>query len=131
MTPLRALLHDSHFRRGARDMLDFAPGIAAWALVTGVAMAKTPTAPPCVASQRWAAYTKARATKGNNTPSNTLRPNQTESSAWWRPNQALRANASKRQASNQPTSIAIQGKGMASTAARRNHLGGLRFRLMK
>ena len=41
MTPLRALLHDSHFRRGARDMLDFAPGIAAWALVTGVAMAKS------------------------------------------------------------------------------------------
>lgn len=34
-------------------------------------------------------------------------------------------------ASNQPTSIAIQGKGIASTAARRNHLGGLRFRLMK
>lgn len=41
MTSLRALLHDSHFRRGARDMLDFAPGIAAWGLVTGVAMAKS------------------------------------------------------------------------------------------
>ncbi len=41
MTPLRALLHDPHFRRGARDMLDFAPGIAAWGLVTGVAMAKS------------------------------------------------------------------------------------------
>lgn len=41
MTPLRALIHDPHFRRGARDMLDFAPGIAAWGLVTGVAMAKS------------------------------------------------------------------------------------------
>jgi predicted branched-subunit amino acid permease len=41
MTPLRALRHDPHFRRGARDMLDFAPGISAWGLVTGVAMAKS------------------------------------------------------------------------------------------
>jgi predicted branched-subunit amino acid permease len=41
MTSLRALLRDPHFRRGARDMLDFAPGIAAWGLVTGVAMAKS------------------------------------------------------------------------------------------
>lgn len=41
MSSLRALLHDPHFRRGSRDMLDFAPGIAAWGLVTGVAMAKS------------------------------------------------------------------------------------------
>ncbi len=41
MSPLRTLLHDSHFRRGARDMVDFGPGIAAWGLVTGVAMAKS------------------------------------------------------------------------------------------
>ena len=27
MTSLRALLRDPHFRRGARDMLDFAPGM--------------------------------------------------------------------------------------------------------
>ncbi|MFT3666839.1 AzlC family ABC transporter permease [Piscinibacter sp.] len=41
MTSLRELAHDPHFRRGSRDMLDFAPGIAAWGLVTGVAMAKS------------------------------------------------------------------------------------------
>ena len=53
MTPLRALLHDSHFRRGARDMLDFAPGIAAWALVTGVAMAKSGLSLPLIAGAVW------------------------------------------------------------------------------
>jgi predicted branched-subunit amino acid permease len=41
MQPLRALVHDPDFRRGARDMLAFGPGIAAWALVTGVAMVKS------------------------------------------------------------------------------------------
>jgi predicted branched-subunit amino acid permease len=46
MTSARSLLHDPHFRRGARDMLDFAPGIAAWGLVTGVAMAKSGLALP-------------------------------------------------------------------------------------
>ena len=40
MPPLRALLHHPDFRRGARDMLEFAPGIGAWGLVTGVAMVK-------------------------------------------------------------------------------------------
>ena len=40
MSPLRALSRDPHFRRGVRDMLDFAPGIGAWGLVTGVAMVK-------------------------------------------------------------------------------------------
>jgi predicted branched-subunit amino acid permease len=37
----RALLHDAHFRRGVRDMLAFGPGIAAWGLVTGVAMTQS------------------------------------------------------------------------------------------
>ncbi len=41
MTSWRALARDPQFRRGARDMLDFAPGIAAWGVVTGVAMAKS------------------------------------------------------------------------------------------
>ena len=39
--PLRSLLHDPHFRRGARDMLSFGPGLAAWGLVTGVAMTQS------------------------------------------------------------------------------------------
>ncbi|HEX2539897.1 MAG TPA: AzlC family ABC transporter permease [Caldimonas sp.] len=38
---LRALLHEPHFRRGARDMMSFAPGLAAWGLVTGVAMTQS------------------------------------------------------------------------------------------
>ncbi len=50
MTPPRALFHDPHFRRGARDMLDFAPGIAAWGLVTGVAMAKSGLSLPLLAA---------------------------------------------------------------------------------
>ena len=41
MPPLRDLIDDPQFRRGGRDMLEFAPGIAAWGLVTGVAMAKS------------------------------------------------------------------------------------------
>ena len=41
MPSLRTLLNDPHFRRGGRDMLEFGPGIAAWGLVTGVAMAKS------------------------------------------------------------------------------------------
>ena len=40
MSPLRVLLNDPQFRRGARDMLEFGPGVAAWGLVTGVAMVK-------------------------------------------------------------------------------------------
>jgi predicted branched-subunit amino acid permease len=38
---LRDLPHDAHFRRGARDMLAFGPGLAAWGLVTGVAMTQS------------------------------------------------------------------------------------------
>ncbi len=38
---LRDLPRDSHFRRGARDMLAFGPGLAAWGLVTGVAMTQS------------------------------------------------------------------------------------------
>lgn len=40
MSPLRSLVRHPEFRRGARDMLPFAPGIGAWGLVTGVAMVK-------------------------------------------------------------------------------------------
>ena len=38
---LRALAHDAHFRRGVRDMLAFGPGLAAWGVVTGVAMTQS------------------------------------------------------------------------------------------
>ncbi|MGZ5131310.1 MAG: AzlC family ABC transporter permease [Caldimonas sp.] len=38
---LRALPRDRHFRHGVRDMLPFAPGLAAWGLVTGVAMTQS------------------------------------------------------------------------------------------
>jgi predicted branched-subunit amino acid permease len=38
---LRDLPRDSHFRRGAADMVAFAPGLAAWGLVTGVAMTQS------------------------------------------------------------------------------------------
>ena len=41
MPRLRDLIHDPHARRGARDLLEFAPGIAAWGVVTGVAMVKS------------------------------------------------------------------------------------------
>ena len=37
----RDLLRDAHFRRGARDMLAFGPGLAAWGIVTGVAMTQS------------------------------------------------------------------------------------------
>ena len=37
----RELLADPHFRRGAADMLPMLPGVAAWGLVTGVAMVKS------------------------------------------------------------------------------------------
>ena len=41
MIHLRDLPRDAHFRRGARDMLPFGPGLAAWGLVTGVAMTQS------------------------------------------------------------------------------------------
>lgn len=37
----RLLLADPHARRGSIDMLQFAPGIGAWGIVTGVAMVKS------------------------------------------------------------------------------------------
>lgn len=40
MSP-RALYNDEYFRRGVRDMLPFGPGMAAWGLVTGVAMTQS------------------------------------------------------------------------------------------
>ena len=41
MIRLRDLPRDAHFRRGARDMMPFGPGLAAWGLVTGVAMTQS------------------------------------------------------------------------------------------
>jgi len=38
---LSSLLANRHVRRGAADILPFAPGIAAWGVVTGVAMVKS------------------------------------------------------------------------------------------
>ena len=69
MTSLRALLRDPHFRRGARDMLDFAPGIAAWGLVTGVAMAKSGLSSPIACSlARWPATPPWPSRTPNSTP---------------------------------------------------------------
>jgi hypothetical protein len=67
------LPRDAHFRRGAREMLAFGPGLAAWGLVTGVAMTQSrprrrpvaaddlhrlrrpaPSSPRCRSSQRGA-----------------------------------------------------------------------------
>lgn len=41
MHALRRLSRDPDFRRGARDMGAFVPGIAAWGIVSGIAMAKS------------------------------------------------------------------------------------------
>lgn len=41
----RQLWHDPHYRRGARDMLAVAPGIAAWGVITGVAMVQSGLGP--------------------------------------------------------------------------------------
>ena len=38
---MAAIFQDQYFRRGARDMLAFGPGLAAWGLVTGVAMTQS------------------------------------------------------------------------------------------
>ena len=40
MAAFREILKDEQFRRGVREMLPFTPGMAAWGLVTGVAMVK-------------------------------------------------------------------------------------------
>ncbi len=41
MRALQAFVRDPQFARGMRGMLPFAPGIAAWGIVSGVAMAKS------------------------------------------------------------------------------------------
>jgi predicted branched-subunit amino acid permease len=46
MNRLAALWHNEQFRRGARGMLPFVPGISAWGVVTGVAMVKGGLAAP-------------------------------------------------------------------------------------
>ncbi|WKB51909.1 AzlC family ABC transporter permease [Eleftheria terrae] len=40
LAPARAIARHPEFRRGARDMLNLSLGVAAWGLVTGVAMVK-------------------------------------------------------------------------------------------
>ncbi len=40
------VIQDPDARRGARDMLPFAPGIAAWGVVTGLAMVKSGLSTP-------------------------------------------------------------------------------------
>jgi predicted branched-subunit amino acid permease len=42
------LFADPHFRRGVRDMLAFGPGLAAWGLVSGVAMTQSIGVGPAV-----------------------------------------------------------------------------------
>jgi predicted branched-subunit amino acid permease len=56
MGPLRALLRDDQFRRGARGMMPFAPGIAAWGVVTGVAMVQGGLGVPLAALMSLAVY---------------------------------------------------------------------------
>ena len=41
MVGLRALLRHAEFRQGLRDMVSVAPGLAAWGMMTGVAMVKS------------------------------------------------------------------------------------------
>jgi predicted branched-subunit amino acid permease len=41
MPPLRLLLQHPEYRRGVRDMVSVAPGLAAWGMMTGVAMIKS------------------------------------------------------------------------------------------
>ncbi len=41
MTRLRPLLHHAEYRQGLRDAMSVAPGLAAWGLMTGVAMVKS------------------------------------------------------------------------------------------
>jgi len=41
----RELLRDAYVRRGARDMLAYAPGVGAWGVVTGVAMTQSGLGP--------------------------------------------------------------------------------------
>ncbi len=41
MSALRRLLHHPEFARGAREMVSVAPGLAAWGLMSGVAMVKS------------------------------------------------------------------------------------------
>lgn len=41
MHALRRLSHHPDFRRGALDMVAFLPGVAAWGIVSGIAMAKS------------------------------------------------------------------------------------------
>ena len=54
-----ALARHPDFRRGARDMLEFLPGIAAWGLVTGVAMVKAGLSVPLALFMSLAVYSGA------------------------------------------------------------------------
>jgi predicted branched-subunit amino acid permease len=52
----RHLLQDDDFRRGARDMLAFGPGVGAWGLVTGVAMVKSGLSVPLALFMSFTVY---------------------------------------------------------------------------
>jgi predicted branched-subunit amino acid permease len=52
----RQLHADPQFRRGCRDMLPLLPGVAAWGLVTGVAMAKSGLPVPLALLMTFAVY---------------------------------------------------------------------------
>jgi predicted branched-subunit amino acid permease len=53
---LSSLWRDPQFRRGARGMLPFVPGIAAWGVVTGVAMVKGGLAVPLALLMSFVVY---------------------------------------------------------------------------
>ncbi len=55
-SPLRQLFKDDDFRRGARDMLAFGPGVGAWGLVTGVAMVKSGLSVPLALFMSFTVY---------------------------------------------------------------------------
>jgi predicted branched-subunit amino acid permease len=52
----RQLAADPQFRRGCREMLPLVPGVAAWGLVTGVAMAKSGLSVPLALLMTFAVY---------------------------------------------------------------------------
>ena len=56
MPALRSHLDDSDFRHGVRDMLAYAPGIAAWGLVTGMAMVQAGLSVPLALLMTLAVY---------------------------------------------------------------------------
>lgn len=56
LSQCRACAADPQFRRGCRDMLPLVPGVAAWGLVTGVAMTKSGLSVPLALLMTFTVY---------------------------------------------------------------------------